>query len=393
MRKKGIIVSSLRQREGTEYVVFDGKNYHRIASRERIRGKAVEFDEKGIYPAGRDAWGAVHDRFVKGLKPEIELPEEISFLRGSMELLWKELAFLKITNEKPLIFYDGDADGIISALLIEEALGQHTGWQVARRISHWSLQDGHVNYPIEHPLVLFMDLGSDWNDRPGVCLTSHFAPTFVIDHHFAEKTHNCATIINPALQNPELSKYNTATLVSYLVSSWVKKEDWVRIAAAGDKSSVVEWTRGDRRKALALEMAYNVNGALSVARRVLETEDWKAFWDLFKMKIDMVLENAEMVEKEVGGKKILIVKLPYTPNYPHKGKIASYLMDEREYDIVIVTDAEKQPKYTVTLRGNVDFLSIVKKLGMEDYWGHPNAVSLSTTEPDSVVKAIIDRLH
>ncbi|GEM_PF-3002900 len=393
MRRKGIIVSSVRQREGTEYVVFDGKKYHRIASQERIRGKAVEFDENGIYPAGRDAWKAVHDHFVKDLRPEIELPEEISFLRGSMELLWKELAFLKIANERPLVFHDGDADGIISALLIEEAVGRFKGWHEVRGISHWALQDGNVTYPVEQPLALFLDLGSDWNDRPGVCLTAHFVPTFVIDHHFAERTHSCATIINPAIHDPELSKYNTATLVSYLVSSWVKKEEWVRIAAAGDKSSVVEWTREDRRKALALEMAYSVNRSLSVARRVLETEDWKAFWDLFEMKIEMVLENAEMEEKEVGERKVLIVKLPYTPTYPHKGKIASYLMDERGYDVVIVTDAERVQRYTVTLRGRVDLLSIVKDLGVEDYWGHPNAVSLSTTDPDAVVKRVLERLH
>ncbi len=393
MRRKGVIVSSSRQREGTEYLVFDGENYHRIASRERIQGKAVEFDENGIYPAGRDAWKAVHDRFIKNLKPEIELPEEVSFLRGNMDLLWKELAFLKITNERPLIFYDGDADGIISALLIEEALGQRIGWQEARRISHWSLQDGNVAYPIEQPLVIFLDLGSDWKDRPGVCLTSNFAPTFIVDHHFTERAHNCVTIINPALQQPELSKYNTATLVSYLVSSWVERPEWVRIAAAGDKSTVVEWTKEDRKKALALETAYSVNPTLSATRRILETEGWRAFWDLFQMKIEMVLENAEMEEREVGGRKVLVVKLPYTPNYPHKGKIASYLMDEQGYDVVIVTDAEKQKRYTVTLRGNVDLLSIVNDLGVAEYWGHPNAVSLSTTNPSSVVSALLERLH
>ena len=391
--RKGIIVSSTRTREGNEYVLFDGETYHRFSSRERFRnGESVILGENGVERSKEDLRPAVKERFLSGLRPEIDLPEEISFLRENMEVLWKELAFLKITNERPLILFDGDADGIISALLIKEALGSKQYGRDERSVSHWALQNAHGLYPVDNPLVLFLDLGSDWNDRPGVCLASHFAPTFVVDHHFAEKTHSCATNINPALRSPELSKYNTATLVSYLVSSWVKKPEWVRIAAAGDKSSVVDWTKDDRKKALALEMAFSVNNTLSAARRVLETEDWRAFWDLFQMRVEMALEDAEMEEREIGEKRVLIVKLQRTPNYPHKGKIASYLMDERGYDVVIVADAEREKRYTVTLRGNIDFLSIVNEIGVKDYWGHPNAVSVSINDPDEVISKILAHL-
>jgi hypothetical protein len=167
----------------------------------------------------------------------------------------------------------------------------------------------------------------------------------------------------------------------------------VRIAAAGDKSPVVDWSEEDRKKALALEMSQAIRADLRTAEQVLETDLWKTYYELFEMKVEMALENAETVEKDAGGKHVLIVKLLYTPNYPHKGKIASYLMDEKGYDLVIVTDAEKSFRYTVTMRGKDDLLSIVGSLGLNEYWGHPNAVSLSTSEPERVIQQILEKLH
>ncbi len=372
---------------GTEYLIFDGEKYHRRTTRKRLRG-GVEFDEKDVYPSD-SAWKAVHDRFIAGLTPKLELPDELAFLRGQMEVLWKELAFLKIANARPLVLFDGDADGIISALLIEEAVGPFRGWQNARATTHWNLREAGYLAPVDAPLVLLLDIGSDWNDAPGVCLLNHFAPTFIVDHHYAERKHNCGVVINPALDRPELSKYNTAYLVSLLVRDWVKKDDWVRIAAAGDKSTVVEWTKEDRKRALALEMAFFVNSDLSLARRVLETNLWKTFWDLFEMKIERALDTAEMKEREVNGKRVLVVWLEYTPHYPHKGKIASYLMDERGYDVVIVADTPFAPKYTVTMRGDVDFLKLVKNLGVQEYWGHPNAVTVRTADPKASIEEIL----
>ena len=391
MRRNGIIVSSERVEGGTEYLIFDGENYHRRATRRRIREKGVEFDDKDIYPS-EAAWKTVHDKFVAGLTPKLELPDEIAFIRGQIGVLWKELAFLKVANARPLVLFDGDADGIISTLLIEEAVGPFRGWQNARSVSHWNLREATNLAHTDAPLVLLLDLGSDWNDAPGVCLLNHFAPTFIVDHHYAERKHNCGVLINPALDHPELSKYNTAYLVSLLVRDWAKKEEWVRIAAAGDRSTVIEWTKEDRKRALALEMAFFVNSDLRLARRVLETDLWKAFWDLFEMKLERALDTAEMEEREVNGKRVLIVRLEYTPHYPHKGKIASYLMDEKGYDVVIVADKPSESKYTVTMRGNVDFLSIARELDVGEYWGHQNAVTLRTDDPDAAVDRIIGKI-
>ncbi|NPA76810.1 MAG: hypothetical protein GXN93_03590 [Candidatus Diapherotrites archaeon] len=393
MRKQGIIVSSTRVNGGTEYLIFDGEKYHRRTTRKRLRG-GVEFDEKGVYPSD-SAWKAVHDRFVAGLKPKLELPDEIAFIRGQMEVLWKELAFLKVAGVKPMVFFDGDADGLISTMLISEAIGPLKMWQEARAISHWALADAFALAPVEAPLVLLLDLGSDWNDAPGVCLLNHFAPTFIVDHHYAERKHNCGVMINPALDRPELSKYNTAYLVSLLVQNWVKKDDWVRIAAAGDRSPVVEWTKEDRKKALALEMAFNTSRdyrIMALGKKILETDLWKAFWDLFELIIERTLEQAEFEERGVDGKRVLVVWLESTPRYPHKGKIASYLMDEKGYDVVIVADKPFVPKYTVTLRGNANFLEIVKSLGVKEYWGHPNAVTIRTTDPKTSVEDILRKL-
>ncbi len=390
MRKQGIIVSSNRVDSGTEYLIFDGEKYHRRTTRKRLRG-GVEFDEKGVYPSD-SAWKAVHDRFVAGLEPKLELPDEISFIRGQMEVLWKELTFLKVVGAKPFVLFDGDADGIISTLLIEEAVGHFKGWQDARPTSHWALGDAASLAPPNAPIVLLLDLGSDWNDAPGVCLLNHFVPTFIVDHHYAERKHNCGVMINPALDCPELSKYNTAYLVSLLVQNWVKRDDWVRIAAAGDRSTVVDWTKEDRKKALALETAFNTNSDLRLARNVLETDLWKAYWGLFEMLVERTLENAEMDEVEINGKRVLVVWLDRTPRYPHKGKIASYLMDEKGYDVVIVADKPHLPKYTVTLRGNANFLEIVKSLGVKEYWGHPNAVTIRTADPKTSVEEILRKL-
>ncbi|MDN5358275.1 MAG: hypothetical protein PWP76_118 [Candidatus Diapherotrites archaeon] len=387
---RGIITSSFRGREGTEYVIFDGEKYYRAVSRERFRtGDSVELRDGKLFSLSESVRPKVKERFLSGLKVDLELPDEIAFLRGNFEVLWKELAFLKVTGETPQVFYDNDADGIIAALLIKKALGLSD--RAFSTISHWTLREAQI-WLSDAPLYLLLDVGSDWRDRPGLFLLSSYGPTFVVDHHYAEKQHGFGVVINPALHSPELSKYNTATLVSYLVKSWVEKPEWGRIAAAGDKSSVIEWGEEDRKKALALEMSQAIRADLRLAEQILETDLWKTYYELFRMKVEMALENAEMEEKEINGKRALIVKLSYTPNYPHKGKIASCLMDERGYDIVIVTDAEKSFRYTVTMRGKGDLLSMVKNLGAAEYWGHPNAVSLSTTEPERVIQQILERL-
>ncbi len=387
MARKGIIVSSRRAENGTEYVIFDGEQFHRRTYSSFVRGKGVEFDEKGVYPSD-SAWKTVHDRFISGLKADLEIPEDLAFLRGNFEVLWKELAFLKVVGARPAVFFDGDADGIISALLLEEVLGPFRDYREVRPVSHRTLAEGGFE-PVNAPLVLLLDLGSDWNDAPGVCLLNRSAPTFVVDHHHAERKHNCGVMINPALDRPELSRYNTAYLVSLIVQNWVKKDEWVRIAAAGDRSDVVDWSKEDRKMALALEMAFSIRSDLRLARRILETDLWTAYYDLFETLVERTLESAEMDEREFNGKKILVVWLDHTPRYPHKGKIASHLMDERGYDVVIVADKPFEPRHTVTMRGSADFISIVRNLGIKEYWGHPNAVTIRTTDPRSSVEAIL----
>ncbi len=390
MAKQGVIVSSRRVGGGTEYIIFDGEEFHRRTYSSFVRGKGVKFDEKNISPSG-SAWKTVHDRFISGLKADLDIPEDLAFLRGNFEVLWKELAFLKVVGAKPAVFFDGDADGIISALLLEEAVGPFKDFREARPVNHTTLAEGRFE-PVNAPLVLLLDLGSDWNDAPGVCLLNHFAPTFVVDHHHVDRHHNCGVMINPALEKPELSRYNTAYLVSLLVQNWVKKEDWVRVAAAGDRSDVVDWSKEDRKRALALEMAFSIRSDLRLARRIIETDLWSAYYDLFEMIIERTLESAEMDEQEVNGKKVLVVWLDHTPRYPHKGKIASYLMDERGYDVVIVADKPFEPQHIVTMRGNANFLFIVRELGVKDYWGHPSAVTIRTADPKRDIEEILRHL-
>ncbi len=394
MKGKGIVTSVRRAGDSNEYVIFDGENYHKVVSKKRIRTKSVSFSESDIEELKESVLEEVKRRFFRKIRYNVELPREIAFLRREIERLWKELAFVRITGEKPLVYFDADADGMVSLLLISEAVKVNF-----KPMSPWNLELGSNLYPdLRAPFYLLLDLGSTPDARAGVSLLSSLRPLFIVDHHYSDSPPKDVLLVNPSLRDPILSRYTTAILTSYIVKPWVDRPNWVRTAAAGDRSDVIEWTREDRKKALALEIAPEVFGMnLYTMKQILDGDLWKPLWELFKSRIEKIEEIAEKEELDIGGKKVLIVRYA-SPGfyYPHRGKVASYYQEECGYDVVIVEETPKVKLFTVSLRGNVDFFPLLermKDLGLAKGWGHPQAVTLKTEDPETLEKEILGWLE
>ena len=386
---EGVITSVYRNGETTEYTVFDGEKYHKVSSKKKIRGRYVRISGNNIEEVKKDVLNEIKKRFFRKIKFSTELPKEIAFLRAEFEKLWKEIAFVKITGEKPLIYFDPDADGIISFLLISETI--RTNY---RPLNPWNLENGsNLGPDLRAPFYILLDLGSATDMHPGVRFLSALKPVFIVDHHYSPISPPISTIINPALKNSSLSSYTTAILVSYLVRNWIERDEWIRVAAAGDRSNIVKWDKKDRKKALALEISVDVFGNNpSVWKQVLDGDIWEPLWQLFLSRMEKIDELANKEELELGGKRVLIVSYPYPGfYYPHRGKVASWYQEEEGYDVVIVREAPKEHLYTVSMRSKTDLfplLDSVRKMDLAEGWGHPNAVTMKTNDPDSLLEYI-----
>ncbi len=390
--RKGIVTSARREGNGTEYIVFDGESYHRVFTKKKIRGKSVVFTENDIEELRESVVEEVKRRFFKKISYREELPKDLESLRTEMEALWKELAFYKITGDRPRVYYDPDADGIVAYLLLSEAVKVN-----GQPLNPWNLETGnYLNPDPRAPAHILLDLGSSPDMFPGVKLLSSLAPTFIVDHHYTPERPP-AHAVNPAIENPSGSRYFTAYLVSLLVKTWTEREAWVKVAAAGDRSDVLEWDKEDRKKALALELSTDVFGYnQQVWREILEGDLWKPLWELLEHRFERIDELSEKEEYEIGGRKVLHVRYPYPGfHYPHRGKVASWYQ-ERGYDVVVVEEVASQKLFSVSLRGDADFLPLLRELeekGLGYGWGHPNAVTVKTRQPDEAVGFILGWLE
>ncbi len=387
------MTSTKRNGESTEYIVFDGEKYHRIVSKKRIRRKSVSFTATDIEELKESILEDVKRRFFRKARYPSSLPEEIAFSLPDLEKIWKELAFLKIINERPFVYFDPDADGMISLLLVNEALRVNF-----RALTPWNLEIGNsLNPDLRAPLFLLLDVGSTPELHRGVSFLSSIAPTYIVDHHHSP-TPPPVDAFNPALKDPSLSRYCTSVLTSYLVKPWVERESWVRVGAAGDRSDVIEWNKEDRRRALALELSADVFGYnLQVWKQVVEGDLWKPLWDLLLHRFEKIDEIAEKNEVEVNGLRVLVVRYPHPGfYYPHRGKVASWYQDEGEYDVVIVEELPRDQLFTVSLRSSFDvfpLLEEVKERGLARGWGHPNAVTFKTKDPSTLVGFVLGWLE
>ena len=386
--RKGLITSSRRNGDLNEYVVFDGEKYHRFTTKKRIRGRSVLIRGNDLEELKESVMEEVKKRFFSRVRFEGSLPEDLSFLRESVERVWKEIAFLKIVGETPQVFYDPDADGMISALLFTEVLRANL-----KPLNPWNLEMGSSLYPdLRAPSYFLLDLGSSPDTQAGVKFLSSLKPLIIIDHHYSPETPPGA-VINPALRDPSLSKFFTAYLVQLVLQTWIKKDNWVRIAAAGDRSPIVEWTEKDRQRAIALEMSPEVFGYnSSIWRSILETDLYKPLYDLFLSRVEIIEENAEKEEYEINGMKILHLRYPYPGfHYPHRGKVGSYYQEKGNYDIVVVEESDREKLYSVSLRSKRDlfpFLEDIKRQGLGVGWGHPNAITIKTRDPSRIVEEL-----
>ncbi|NPA86499.1 MAG: hypothetical protein GXO00_00630 [Candidatus Diapherotrites archaeon] len=391
--RKGIVTAVRRNGDQNEYVIFDGERYHRVLSKKRIRGRSVKITPADIEELKEDIFEEIRRRFFEKVRPSLELPEEISFLRPQMELLWKEIAFAKISGERPMVYFDPDADGIVSLLFLSEVIKLNY-----KPLNPWNLETGSSLHPdLRSSFFLLLDMGSTEDAHPGVNFLSSLKKTYVLDHHASKKLPPFTMVINPAVKNPSLSRYTTAYLTHLLVKHWVEKEEWLKVGVAGDKSDVIPWTKEHRRKALALELAPDVFGInLGIFKQVLDTDLWKPLWDLFLARMEKIEEMAEKEELEVNGKKVLIVRYS-SPGfyYPHRGKVASWFL-EKGYDLVIVEEIPKVKIYTVSLRSREDLfplLEAIQSKGIGRGWGHPNAVTLKVEDVESAEKFILGWLN
>lgn len=380
---RGIIVEKSRTPNGNRYTLFDGEKFHTFETDKNIRSRAVSVSKNTIEELGEEIFNEVKEKFFEKVKYPSSIPDYLTSVSNNFERLWKELAFAKITGERIQVFYDADADGIISALLISEVVRS-----LLKPVSPRQLELATGLFPdFSASLYLLLDVGS--GDLPGVRFLNSLKDVYIIDHHIAD---GCSAVcVNPAIGDPEKSKYFTALIVSHLVEPWVKREEWVRVAAAGDRSDVIPWSDTDRKKALALEISTELLPQNPQTWKRIINGLWKDLYDIVEHRFELVDELAEKEEVEINGQKVLIIKYPYPGfSYPHRGKVASWYM-EKGYDTVIVIETDRRKEFTVSIRSKENVLSIIRKVeneGLGRGWGHPNAVSIRTHSPQEVLKLL-----
>ncbi len=380
-RVKGVIVERRRTPKGNQYTLFDGEKFHTFETDKNIRSKSISVDGDDIEELGEEVLKEVKARFFERAKYGGEIPPFLKGVSDVFERLWKEIAFAKITRGKVQVFYDADADGIISALLLSEVVKTSL-----KPLRPYQLEIATGLFPdFSADFYVILDMGS--GDTPGVKFLSRLRDTYVVDHHI---TDTCIVpCVNPARNNPEASKYFTALIVSHLVGQWIKRDEWLRVAAAGDRSEALPWTKKDREKALALELSTELLPQTPQTWKSVLEDLWRELYEIVKYRFEVIDEMAQKEERTVEGQRVLIVSYPPAGfSYPHRGKVASWYM-ERGYDMVVVVEAERTKEYTVSIRSSRNIYWLIKKVeerGIGRGWGHPNAISIRTPFPHQVLK-------
>ncbi len=364
MVTEGIVVSKRRLPEAFEYIIFDGKQFHTLLSSKNVKSREVVLKNGDIEEFSTR--NSVKERFFRHSSPSLSLPKDLEPLRDIFERVWKEIAFLKITGERTVIYHDSDADGVISALLLYEHLNASL-----RPITPWKLESmNNLDPELDAKLFLILDTGSYPTQRHVVEFLSKLSPTYVIDHHPGDlKDH----IVAP-------SEYFTAYLVHLLVSGWNEKEEWVKVAAAGDRSSVVSWNEEHRRKALALELGLEVfRFHPNTMKSILDGDLWKPLWDEVERRFNLIEEMSSKEEYDTPKGKLLILSYEAPFSFPHRGKVASWFQEKGYHTVVVVGE------HGITVRSEEPLL---KRMSGFEAYGHPQAFTVRSENKEGVIEVI-----
>ncbi len=295
--------------------------------------------------------------------------------------------FFKIIKDKKdvVIFYNSDADGISSALMIKKIIK-------GKFIPHPSAiltKKDIFPYLREGVLFIILDFGCGEESKKAAELIKDYK-SIVIDHHpMDNKTiKNYSLVINSFKYYKNGSSYPTGWLVGKILEKKGIKTNLIKIACAGDKSNILKVNEEDKEIALAFDYAaFYRNKNIEFYENMLN--------DLFLLQSIIVeakskLEDAYAKAKKyikiykIKDKKIGIInldKIIKKGEFPNRGKIATKFIEENFVDLIL-----GYGKRMILIRNNgkLKIKEIIEKI-KKNYndliisgGGHENAMAIRT---------------
>ncbi len=320
-------------------------------------------------------------------------------------------------GEQAILRFHNDADGISGAFALTKILKCRTYAQnSAVYTPRDSLRDiSQLQYG--RRLVILLDFGMNQESREGVeLLKAAGAELIMIDHHTPDLDSDAPVIrLNPWDFEGEgdLSRYTAGYLACEIARMLdANVERYARSACAGDKSTIMELSKEDEKKALVLDyLAINAGfgNSLELYSRISSNNELtSSIYLQAKEKLEEAVDNAfsGSKRKDVGGVAVYrldLERIARVGDFPNRGKITTGVMDKigkKEPSVVMACS-----KRTVILRANdkaveqtIDLSSIANKLKsiMGDFvlggGGHRKAAAVSVKEgySKSVANQITD---
>ena len=270
--------------------------------------------------------------------------EEDPCLRGMrpfFEAVCRKLHAAKQLNRFVMAKFHGDADGIISALIISKFLaGEYCKQGAAVYGIPEARKDMEKMGQQPRPLLLLLDFGSGQESAGSLAMVKFSGIEIIsIDHHppFPDSAKSLSLGANSWNACDNGSDYPTGLLCSRIASMLGFSSDGLeRIACAGDRSPLIFPSSDERKKALALDYSATYAPYGSGLKPYSDLLSSPSLLDSITLQANSKLEETALMIKRavksqfLGGIKVCVFNLDSIAErgeFPTRGKIVGIALE------------------------------------------------------------------
>lgn len=425
---KGII-TKVQGRDFFTYSLHDGTQQTEFSSRDFIQpGESVR-----VFCTAQEKFGKTHlvaEKITRtqDLYSEIEAKiassanvrdiegnETIRKMQADFEKIARKIHAAQQLNRHITVKFHGDADGISSALILRKFLKAYYHQQnsaiyaVGDAIRDMEKMGQHFK-----PLLIILDFGSGEDSKEGLKLAKAGGIEIVsIDHHPPSEfsVPSFALSINPwnvnnETGNPEQetvdgSKYPAGYLCAQLAKQFgIESGELEKIACAGDKSQLIQYSQEEKDKALVLDFVATYSGFGNGIDFYSEVLSKKELFDSILLQANSKLEETDRLLKNSIKSKPTAKADVYWFNldniaekreFPNKGKITGRVFElvKGEKPVAVIGFGKKTIIFRISdeavnagIRANEIILRMKDTFSdfVENGGGHARAAALRVKE-------------